>query len=190
MNYVVEDLSALQHADDLLSGFVNPDDITYGADGRPSTRVFKNRARHLNASGVFVDTKSVNPSSATSLTSAKKPNLSGLVNAGIDIAGNLIGLIGSKKTEVDRAIKTACGRKPLLEKKRASYRACATQVLQTMINQANAGVSDGRSQEDDNKNDNSNKPELSPLAIAGIILGTVAVGTAVVLIIKHVQTPK
>ncbi len=171
MNYVVEDLSALRHADDLLSGFVNPDDITYGTDGRPSTRVFKNRARHLNASG-------------------EKPDLSGLVNAGIDIAGNLIGLIGSKKTEVDRAIKTACGRKPLLEKKRASYRACATQVLQTMINQANAGVGDGRSQEDDNRNDNSNKPELSPLAIAGIILGTVAVGTAVVLIIKHVQTPK
>ena len=39
MNYRVEDLSTLTHADDLVSGFIDPDDITYGFNGREIEKI-------------------------------------------------------------------------------------------------------------------------------------------------------
>jgi len=172
MNYKVEDLSSLSHADDLMSGFVNPDSITYGANGR------NNSSKKEQTSSAEGDV--VNPE---------------LVNAGINLAGEIIGLAsGARKTELERAIKASCGRRPRIGKERKeSYRTCASGVLQS-----SSGITSGddrssnnnRDNFDRNSNDDRQNQGISTGAVVGIILGVAVVGTVIVLAVKHAQKAK
>ncbi len=164
MNLVVEDLSSISHADDLMSGIVNPDDLTYGASGRNNSR----KEKRSSADG--------------------EPNTE-LINAGINLAGEIVGLAaGARKTELEKAIHSSCGRRPLVGKvRKESYRTCANQVLKTLTYTPESLDSEDKSS-DSNKNTNNNSQNtssngISTGAIVGIVLGVLAVGTLVVVLV-------
>lgn len=171
MNYRVEDLSSLRHMDDLMSGFVDTDEVFYGTNGN----------RNLNFE---LDPNDAEPLYVAPTNTRDMPKIDPeLIKAGISTAGTLIGLASgsSKKTELDRAIKTACGKRPMIGKERKeSYRMCALNVLESY----GGGGRSMNNQTTTWSDDSNTQKGMSTGAIVGIGVGVLAIGTLIVLLVR------
>lgn len=174
MNYIVEDLSSIEHTDDLMSGFINPDEITYGI----ITPTINNTP---NVGAPNWNSAQPSPTPNGFKMSDIDPEL---VDAAISTTGALIGMAasGSRKTEVEQQLKATCGRRPLIGKgRKEAYRNCANQALQTLMgvnsNGGRSGVNNGR-----NSDWNNQSGGISTGAVIGIVAGVVAVGALIVVL--------
>jgi hypothetical protein len=181
MNVLVEDLSAIRHTDDLMSGIIDPDDITYGYNGK--TEITKIPTSFDTGGMPDLPDSMKTSSSGGGGGGFSMDNIDPeLINAAISTTGTLIGMAGSKKTEVERVIKNICGRRPILRKNRPQYTECASRVLQDymMQNAPRTGW--------DNRNQNTwGRPQrqgLSTGAVIGIVAGGVLLTAVIVMATK------
>jgi hypothetical protein len=185
MNYKVEDLSTLTHADDLISGFVDPDEITYGTNGNKTPI---SRIPTSYDSGEMPD---LPPEMRTSGSNGGGGGFSmddidpELVNAAISTTGTLIGMAANsnRKSEVEQHLKATCGRRPRIGKgRKEAYRQCANQALQTLMG-FNQGMGRGQGGWDNQNQGGWGQPPrqgMSTGAVIGIVAGVVVVGALVV----------
>lgn len=184
MNYRVEDLSSLTHADDLLSGFIDPDDITYGVDG---TKIEKIPTRFDNEG--MPDLPASMKTSSSDGGGFSMDNVDPeLINAAISTTGTIIGMAAnsSKKTELEQHLKSVCGSRPLIGKgRKEAYRACATEALQTLMGYGAGGA---RGSQNYGQSGSGSYPPprqgMSTGAVLGIVGGVVALGVVVVLVTR------
>jgi hypothetical protein len=109
------------------------------------------------------------------------------VNQAIEIGGQVLGSLLQNQDGTKKELRQVCGRRPLLRRNRGDYDACRERFYRELqgIGGSDKGISNEQLLELMRQRDaNSKKGKIGTPAVVGIVLGALAVGTAIFLIAR------